>query len=486
MVQFYKSKKTSTKAHKHRHPAKTELLKNLSINTHDHTGQGLILSTKPITVVKNALVGEIFDAKVEYKNNKVKIINASMFHKRHSERTRPFCQHYDDCGGCNMQHTSAKHGLEVKQTALQEYMHKQTGIPFEAWESPVLSDINYVESTNQIYEFGYRRRIRLAVDGRQKNNVRIGFREEKSKDIIAISQCAIASSSIQAVLPNLLDSLKRLPAISNVGHIVLTDTGTQVYCGLYCTAKLSDLCLELLHKCIERISKLEITVSLALVIYQNYQAIALLNCDSEYFTMQDHTGSLIETNSSQFLQVNAGINDKMLKQAKTWLGLDETPVQTTSNSNSLYDFFCGSGNFTLFLANKFDHVYGFEGTAEMVEHARTNAFKNKIANAAFTHCNLDDDDALAKLTLEKACTVVLDPSRSGALKLCEKLVSEDVGHILYVSCNANSLIRDLNVLKPKYQVEKISVLDMFPFTKHLELMVLLTSKQVTSKQATKP
>lgn len=481
MVQFYKPKKTSKKAHKHKHPAQAEYLKNLSIDAYDHTGQGLILSTKPITVVKNALMGEVFDAQVEHKNNKVKIVKANKFAKGHAERISPFCVHYDDCGGCNMQHTSAKHGLDIKEAALKEYMHKQLDVPFEIWEAPVLSDINYANSTTQGAEFGYRRRIRLAVDSRQKNNVRIGFREEKSKGIIAISQCAIASANIQTLLPNLLDSLKSLPSVSHIGHIVLTDTGTKVYCALYCTAKLSSLSIGFLDKCIDLISKEDNTVALAFVIYQHQQVNELVNCDSDYFTLQNHAGTLIDTNSSQFLQVNAEINEKMLIQAKSWLGLNEKASQVSSRDNILYDFFCGSGNFTLFLSNSFAQVYGFEGTVEMVEHARANTIKNQVSNAEFTHCNLDDKDDLAKLSLEKACTVVLDPSRSGALKLSEKLVSADVAQILYVSCNANSLIRDLNILKSKYEVEKISVLDMFPFTKHLELMVLLTSKQAALK-----
>lgn len=467
MVQFYKDKKKAKKSNKHSHAIKTEQLKNVSIDTYDHTGQGLILSSKPITVVKNALIDEIFDASVEYKNNKVRIVKAHEFHQQHPQRLSPFCAHYNNCGGCSMQHTSAKYGLEIKQAALQTYMHQSAGVAIDLWQAPIKSDIDYEAATVPLPKFGYRRRIRLAVDSRNKKDVRIGFRGEKSKDIIAISQCAIASPNIQKILPMLLDCLKQLPSVSSIGHIVLTDTSTKVYCALFCTGNISAKSQVLLKACIEQIIEAEYTASLALVIYQNQALNELLNCDSEYFTLVDAAGISIETNSSQFLQVNAGVNAQMLKQAQEWIGHGQT----------LYDFYCGSGNFALVLAERFEQVFGFEGVDDMLTHARANAKTNQISNIEFSQCNLDDISTLNRLVLSPDSTVVLDPARAGAQALCEKLAKVNVSQILYVSCNPNSLIRDLNILQSQYNIEKISALDMFPFTKHLEVMVLLKNKQ---------
>ena len=173
------------------------------------------------------------------------------------------------------------------------------------------------------------------------------------------------------------------------------------------------------------------------------------------------------------MQVNKAVNQQMISSVKQWL----SPTQ----SNVLLDFFCGSGNFALSLAEDVSLVKGFEGIHEMVQRANENATINRIDNTEFAIMDLSSIEHLGPLFeegngLDEHTIAILDPSREGAAVLCQCLANSPIEKIVYVSCNANSFVRDAAFLLDSYRMEKIKALDMFPFTKHIELMALFIKK----------
>jgi 23S rRNA (uracil1939-C5)-methyltransferase len=202
------------------------------------------------------------------------------------------------------------------------------------------------------------------------------------------------------------------------------------------------------------------------------------NIQLQSVIIEDAPNVKLAIESSHFLQVNKAVNKAMIKQAIAWLD--------PNTEHTLYDFFCGSGNFALSFANKVKSVKGYEGHSTMVNVAKTNAEKMAVNNCEFISADLSSTDDLKKIEFEPNAIVILDPSREGAYELCQYLTKVGVFKILYVSCNANSFVRDASYLlqnvslgtpskgtKP-YELTKVCALDMFPFTKHLELMALFT------------
>jgi 23S rRNA (uracil1939-C5)-methyltransferase len=470
MATFFTPKSGKSKNQQH---SKTS---ELVIDAHDHAGNGLCLSSKPITIVPDGLLGEMCQVRFNKQTKKVNFADTTKIIAPSLLRVTPFCEYYSHCGGCSLQHTSAKHGLALKLAALTVYISKQLNLAStfansEAWEKPVVSAIDY---SNNPVNTHYRRRIRLAVDARNKQKVKIGFRAQRSQSIIDIPKCAVASSVINDCLPLLREALTHLPSIHRVGHIVITEGEVALQVALFTSQALC-------KKSIAKLSELAALLTVEIVVKtKGFDAICLSSNSIElaiYATgkkpfsksallIEDVPGTKLAIESAHFLQVNKAVNQGLIKKARAWLNPD--------NTHTLYDFFCGSGNFALSFAPYVGAVKGFEGVKGMVDVAKVNAANIGINSCDFTTIDLSSSDDLKTLTFVDNAIAILDPSREGASELCQFLATQNIEKIVYVSCNPNSFARDVAYLIPRYKLSKIAALDMFPFTKHLEVMGLFT------------
>src|SRR5579862_7597788 len=172
---------------------------------------------------------------------------------------------------------------------------------------------------------------------------------------------------------------------------------------------------------------------------------------------------------TDFIQVNAAVNQALVGRAVSLLGL-------TADA-AVLDLFCGLGNFTLAVARHAGSVVGIEGEETLVGRARANAARNNIGNAAFHRVNLGvAPDATAPWCTARYTHVLLDPPRSGAREVLEAVARFAPRRLLYISCHPGSLARDLEVLVHGhgFKLAAAGVVDMFPHTAHVESLALLT------------
>jgi len=167
-----------------------------------------------------------------------------------------------------------------------------------------------------------------------------------------------------------------------------------------------------------------------------------------------------------FIQVHNEVNQKMVQQAIEWLQLEE--------KHKVLDLFCGLGNFSLPIAKHVSSVLGIEGDEQLVERARHNADKNNITNIQFKKEDLFAAEKSCKWMNAGWDIVVIDPPRAGAKEVVELLSNINPSCVLYISCHPGTLARDADILVNKlgYKLEKVSVLNMFPHTGHIETMAL--------------
>ncbi|HET8711689.1 MAG TPA: methyltransferase domain-containing protein, partial [Spongiibacteraceae bacterium] len=170
-----------------------------------------------------------------------------------------------------------------------------------------------------------------------------------------------------------------------------------------------------------------------------------------------------------FTQVNPAINDLLVARALAWLQPAKDQV--------IADFFCGLGNFSLPLAKCAHSVTGYELDAAMVERAQANA--GDLPNLEFRAADLYAADAAIA---DIYAAALLDPPRAGAKALCEHLAKTKVlRRIVYVSCNPQTLIRDIDILaRGGFRVERAALVDMFPQTGHIEAIVQLSRDPASS------
>lgn len=144
-------------------------------------------------------------------------------------------------------------------------------------------------------------------------------------------------------------------------------------------------------------------------------------------------------------------------------------------SDVVFDLYCGIGSISMLLAKKAGRVYGIEIVEDAVKDARANAVLNKLGNCEFA---AGPSEVLAPQLCArgvKPSIVVVDPPRKG----CDKEVLDAIkqtlpAKIVYVSCEPDSLARDIKALEPQYRPVKLRTVDMFPNTMHVETVVLLS------------
>lgn len=174
------------------------------------------------------------------------------------------------------------------------------------------------------------------------------------------------------------------------------------------------------------------------------------------------TGVTLRLGPRSFFQTNTLVAEALYDQARAW-------VDTLPDVRTAWDLYCGVGGFALHLAAPGRDVLGVEVSADAVDAATTTATELGVA-ARFVAA---DATAYALASPDVPDLVVVNPPRRGiGPELAGWLEDSGVGHVVYSSCNAESLARDL-ALMPSLRPVEARVLDMFPHTTHYEVMVLL-------------
>ncbi|MDQ0924465.1 23S rRNA (uracil747-C5)-methyltransferase [Pseudarthrobacter sp. W1I19] len=164
-----------------------------------------------------------------------------------------------------------------------------------------------------------------------------------------------------------------------------------------------------------------------------------------------------------FFQTNSEMAAALYRQGREWVN-QLAPA-------SVWDLYCGVGGFALHCADPSRNVTGIETSSEAIVSAKISREEAGLQRMDF---RAGDATAFALAADQSPELVIVNPPRRGIGKeLCGWLESSDVEHIVYSSCNAQSLARDLDAL-PSFTARQARVLDMFPQTTHYEAMVLLS------------
>jgi tRNA (uracil-5-)-methyltransferase len=181
---------------------------------------------------------------------------------------------------------------------------------------------------------------------------------------------------------------------------------------------------------------------------------------------------------ASFTQPNASICSDMLN----WVQRN-----TQKYGGDLLELYCGNGNFTLPLAQNFERVLATEIAKSSVDSAKRNMVRNNIVNIDFARLSSEEfTQALAgerpfrrlkdlDLSSFTFSTVLVDPPRAGLDQRTIELVQR-FEHIIYISCNPDTLHANLQQLCQSHKIIRWALFDQFPFTHHRECGVILKGK----------
>ena len=179
-------------------------------------------------------------------------------------------------------------------------------------------------------------------------------------------------------------------------------------------------------------------------------------------------GRRFRISPGSFYQVNPLQAEKLYRKAIDYAEL--------TGKETVIDAYCGTGTIGIVAAEKAARVIGVELNPDAVRDARNNARCNRVENIEFYQN--DAGRFLVNMAEQgmKADVILMDPPRSGSSEeFLDAVVKLSPGKVVYVSCNPDTLVRDLKYLKQKgYMVKRCAAVDMFPFTEHVEAVVMMS------------
>lgn len=419
----------------------------LKITRLDINGCGVGQYNKKPIFIDGVLPDEVVQLKVIEQKNKYSRGKLIEVISKSKQRSQAKCQHFLNCGGCDLQHMSQIAQLDFKQQKVSD-LFARNGIEALPWQTAIVSQ-----------PLHYRRKARIGVQYDKTGQATIGFRQRGSNHLINIKNCPVLVEPLNPIFSLLKKLLPKLSGKNAIGHIevISTDKVTVVVRQLEVLTKQDKLYWQ--------------TFS------ENFPCDVLFDYGKEITPLDESSSALmqyalddninISFSPDNFIQVNHLVNRAMITQALQWLSLNEQDI--------VLDLFCGLGNFSLPIAKKVAQVVGIEGVDLMVAKAHENALNNGLNNCEFYQADLNSHWENEVWVNKKYTKLLLDPARAGAYQALQQLVHLNIKMVLYVSCDPATLAKDSELLLAQgYRIEKISLMDMFSQTKHIETMVLFT------------
>lgn len=436
----------------------------MEIERLSHEGRGVAHYPDGKTLfIRNALPGETVDFIVQKKHRQYDEALATEIIAASPLRVLPKCAAFGRCGGCSFQHLGSEAQILLKENGLREKL-LQAKIEPEEWAPPLQAEV-----------WAYRHKARLGVRFvRKKNKVLVGFRELDSQFLSDVERCEVLHASVGPHLEYLKQSLMDFSNRESIAQIEVAVDDLHTALVFRHLAPFSEADLLKLKALSETLNWVIFLQPGGLnTIHQIYPEEPV---DLHYRIPLKSGEADIHFMPGDFTQVNLSLNSKMIQQAMAWMDLKP--------HESVIDLFCGLGNFTLPLASYAGEVRAVEGEEAMVNRARKNAERQGFQKIQFFTSNLfelKENEAFYGAVDQ----LFLDPPRAGAEAVVRHIEYWNPQRILYVSCDASSLTRDLAILihEKGYRLRKIGVMDMFPHTAHLEVMACLERPARRGKSA---
>jgi 23S rRNA (uracil-5-)-methyltransferase RumA len=378
------------------------------------------------------------------------------------------CRHFGICGGCDSQDLSYPEQLKNKETRLRELFSPYSVKEFKS-----------IIPSPEIYH--YRNKMEFAVGVWDDVKV-IGLREKgRFYHVVNLDECRIFNKD----LSDIFNIISKWIAANNIEpYHNSKNTGLLRYLALRHSKHYDDL----MAIVVAASDKIDIPILLNEL--RKFKKIR-----SVYLCVNSGLSDVAVAGQMRLIDGDARIKERI--NGIDYLIGPESFFQTNSScTGSLYsaikeeargmlgealDVCCGLGGITLQVADIFDSITGVDISESNIEDAIINAKLNNIANVNFVCADADKyiPELSASGAIKKFSTLILDPPRAGLSKKTRPVVRDSqVKNIIYVSCNPKNLAEDLKTLTETYHIEKIIPVDMFPHTRHVEVIAILKSNKV--------
>jgi 23S rRNA (uracil1939-C5)-methyltransferase len=464
---------------------KQQIFENITII--DAGARGKTIAKAPdgrVIFLTNTVPGDVVDIKTFKKRKAYYEGTAIKFHKYSNQRTKPICEHFENCGGCKWQNMNYNFQLEHKQKEVVNNLMRIGHL-----ELPEITPIlgckkTYYYRNKMEFSFSDSRWLTLdeinseeEIDNRNACGFHIAGMWDKILDISTCHLQEEPSNAIRNFIKNY--GIKNRLAFFNPR----TQSGLLRTVMIRISSNGEIMVVIQFFK--ENKEKRE---GLLLALAKNFPEITslqyvingkgndtLYDQDIILFKGKDHIfeemeGLKFKIGPKSFYQTNSTQAYELYKITRNFANLTGDEI--------VYDLYTGTGTIAQFVAKKAKKVIGVESVPEAIADAKINAQLNQINNVVFFAGDMKDifnDAFIAKHG--KPDVIITDPPRDGMHKnVVSKILEILPKKIVYVSCNSATQARDLSLMKEFYTIAKTQAVDMFPQTHHVENVVLLALK----------
>ncbi len=368
------------------------------------------------------------------------------------------CEYFGKCGSCVLYDKSYEEQLNFKLQREKERFSDFTTMDFDIIRSDKKAFRNRAE-------------FRIWWDKDENGNEILSYAmNDFNKNILKIDSCQIVSPQIQEIMPKLLSLLMSDLTLSYKLFAVefLGSTTNDMLVTLIYHKKLDENWNELAKTIEEKLNIKVMGRSRKQKIVLSSESInETLTINNQNFKFAYQEGG--------FTQPNTNVNIQMIE----WV---LNNIETSSND--LCELYCGGGNFTIPLSTKFNKVLATEISKTSIKSALKNCELNNINKIGFIRMSAEEFvqglqevrtfNRLKDVNLKdyNFDTIFMDPPRSG-LDDTTRALAKDFEQIIYISCNPETLHRDLKELTNTHEIVRFALFDQFAYTNHIESGIIL-------------
>ncbi|MDA3903844.1 MAG: 23S rRNA (uracil(1939)-C(5))-methyltransferase RlmD [Desulfuromusa sp.] len=424
-----------------------EILPPLTVETMVNGGAGLARYEGRVVFIPHVAVGDVVLCRVTKVKKHFLEAEINEMLQPSPQRRQPECPVAGECGGCQWQHLAYSEQLQWKESLFRETLTRQCGTN----PDKILPIVPAAD------EWNYRSRVQIKCSNPNATFV-TGFYRPKSHSVISIDRCPIIAPELNTLLAHLRKLINRTVHAKYIPQIDLAVDDNRKCSAVihYAGSDLSSLAALLKAGSLVADMLIKSGSKSKLFPIQG-EGVLQISVDRPPMKLAYAVGSFAQINLEQNRTLVAAV-----------LGLS-----SLTGRERILDLYCGMGNFSLPLARRAKQVIGVEESAASIKMAGENGRQNQIENVEFY--SQSAEGALSRFSQQNSVDLLfLDPPRIGAIATMKELLKTPVNKVIYVSCDPQTLARDLKLLvNGGYELVSSQPFDMFPQTHHCESVTLL-------------
>jgi tRNA (uracil-5-)-methyltransferase len=368
------------------------------------------------------------------------------------------CKYFGQCGACI-----------IYENGYDAQLNDKKELNKDRFKSFYTGEISVFKS----FESHYRSRSEFKI-WHTDDEIDYAMNHIDKKGVVLVDECPQVNTHISSLMPKLLKEIKDAKIDFKLfGVDFLSSSDGEIVASLLYHRQLDD-------EWRDKASKIADNLGIYLIGRARKQKLVIgQDYVTESLNVHGKVYKFCHIENS-FTQPNARVNEQMITWAmQKFDGLE----------GDLLELYCGAGNFTIPFSEKFDKVLATEISKSSINAAKANMQLNGVTNIEFVRMSVEDFvEALdgvrefrrmrdIDIDMYNIQTIFVDPPRSGMDEASCRFAARH-NHILYISCNPETLVRDLEILGETHTVVDMALFDQFPYTHHVEMGVKLIKKDL--------